>query len=68
MKVAILLSILSGELPMRPHCCLTPEVRAVYAEIYGWKGSKKLENGIKNGTVKPVRRGALIKVATITAQ
>ena len=54
MKVAILLAILGGDLPARPTCCLSKEVREVYAEIYCWKGSKKMQEAIASGELVPV--------------
>jgi len=54
MKVAILLAILGGDLPARPTCCLSKEVREVYAEIYCWEGSKKMQEAIASGELVPV--------------
>ena len=54
MKVAILLGILGGDLPARPTCCLSKEVREVYAEIYCWKGSKKMQEAVTSGELVAV--------------
>ena len=54
MEILILLSILNGDLPLRPTYIADDTIRSVYAEIYCWEGSKSLENGVKSGKLKPV--------------
>ena len=53
MKVAILLAILSGEIPVCGNT-VHPDVIAVYNEVYCQEGSKSFGEALRDGTLTPV--------------